>query len=107
MLWYCEYCGSENYGDGCCTHCSAPNPLDAYITKMPQPDVFMDSVESSFIDSIGYDELGKRLIVRFDSEAIYEYQNVSKDVYSAFIEAESKGHFYSKHIRGKFESRQL
>ena len=107
MIWHCEYCGSENLGDGRCVHCSAPNPLDAYITKMPKPDVFMDSVESSFIDSVGYDELGRRLIVRFNSESIYEYQNVSRDVYIAFMEAESKGRFYSKHIRGKFESRQF
>ena len=107
MTWKCEYCGSENLGDGCFIHCSAPNPLDAYIAKMPKPDVFMDSVESSFIDSVGYDELGKRLIVRFKSERIYEYQNVLRDLYLRFMESESKGSFYTKHIRGRFESRQV
>ena len=67
----------------------------------------MDSIKSSFIDSVGYDELGNRLIIRFNSESIYEYQNVSREVYIAFMEAESKGSFYAKYIRGKFESRQL
>ena len=107
MIWECEYCGRENLGNGCCIHCSAPNPLDAYITKTPNPDVFMDSVESSFVDSVGYDELGKRLVVRFKSGSIYEYLNVHKDIYLGFMEHESKGRFYSKHIRGKYESKQL
>ena len=107
MIWKCEYCGGSNSTDGACSHCAAPNPLCDYITKKPRLDVFMDSVKSSFIDSVGYDELGKRLIVRFNSESIYEYQNVSREVYIAFMEAESKGRFYAKYIRGKFESRQL
>lgn len=107
MIWKCEYCGRENMGNGCCIHCSAPNPLDDYITKTPNPDVFMDSVESSFVDSVGYDELGKRLVVRFKSGSIYEYQGVPKDIYFGFMEDESKGRFYSKHIRGKYESNLL
>ena len=67
----------------------------------------MDSVESSFVDSVGYDELGKRLVVRFKSGSIYKYQGVPKDIYLGFMEDESKGRFYSKHIRGKYESKQL
>ena len=107
MTWKCEYCGKENMGDGYCIHCSAPNPLDAYITKKPKPDVFMDSVRSSFIDSVGYDEFGKRLVVRLKSGLIYEYLNVPRDIFLGLIDADSKGHFYTKHIRGKFESNRL
>lgn len=107
MTWKCEYCGLENPDAGCCIHCGAPNPLDAYITKTLKPDVFMDSVRSSFIDSIGYDESGKRLIVRLKSGSIYEYLGVPRDLVLDLIGTDSKGRFYANHIRGKFESKRL
>lgn len=66
----------------------------------------MDTVQSSFIRDFGYDELGKRLIVRFKTGSVYEYLDVPRDVYLGLQEAESRGRYYAKHIRGKYKSQR-
>lgn len=107
MIWQCKYCDGNNYSDERCVYCGAPNPLREYILQKPKPDVFMDSIKSSFIEVVGYDDIGERLVVRLRSGNIYEYQNVPKDIYLDFKEAASKGSFYAKHIKGKFKSKHF
>lgn len=49
-------------------------------------------VDSSLIDSIGYDEETKILRVHYkSSNSTYEYSNVPKESFDAIMAAESKG----------------
>jgi len=60
------------------------------------------SVQSSNIHSVGYDENLQILEIVFKSSGIYEYYGVPKNVYRGLIEAPSKGKFLNEHIKGKY-----
>ncbi len=59
----------------------------------------MHSVESSQIDSVGYDEEKSVLYVKFKSEKVYRYFDVSKEVYNGLKTADSVGSCFSKAIK--------
>jgi len=64
----------------------------------------MIKVESSNIESIGYDGLLFRLRIKFlTSEKIYDFDGVPPDLHTEFIESDSKGKFFYKRIKGKFD----
>jgi len=60
-------------------------------------------VKSSNIASIGYDEEKKILQVEFIRSGYYIYSDVSKETYSAFINAPSKGKYFFKNIKGNYK----
>ena len=60
----------------------------------------MHGVESSNIESIGYDE--GNLYVKFHNGGTYQYSNVPEDIYFQFLNAESKGKFLHANIKGKY-----
>jgi hypothetical protein len=61
----------------------------------------MQSVESSNIESIGYDAETETMHVKFNS-GLYEYQGVSERAYLALMSAPSKGrHLRSMGIKGE------
>jgi hypothetical protein len=57
-------------------------------------------VESSCIDSVGYDT--EVLEVRFDNGGIYRYFEVPAQLYRQLLAAESKGRFFNHHIRDDY-----
>lgn len=57
-------------------------------------------VKSSDIASVGYDELTLTLEIEFKNGSIYEYYRVPKAVYLALMNADSKGKYFRKYIRG-------
>ncbi len=59
-------------------------------------------VESSSIASAGYNRRSKLLEIEFHSGAIYRYRDVPKKVFTAFSASQSKGHFFTAEIRGKY-----
>ena len=59
-------------------------------------------MESSSIASVGYRRASKLLEIEFRSGAIYRYRDVPKKVFTAFSASQSKGHFFSAEIRGKY-----
>jgi hypothetical protein len=64
----------------------------------------MTQVESSLLKQVGYDAATQVLTVTFvDQEGTYEYQKVPETVYKDLMAAESKGSFFAKNIKGKFE----
>jgi ABC-type arginine transport system ATPase subunit len=64
----------------------------------------LTKVESSLIKEIGYDAATQVLTVTFvDQEGVYEYQKVPESVYKELVAAESKGSFFVKSIKDKFE----
>ena len=65
-------------------------------------------VESSSIDSVGYDPVTQRLYVRFvESGAAYVYADVPESVFDQLLAAGSKGRYFNQMIRGAFSYRRL
>ena len=58
----------------------------------------MIPVESSMVDSVGYDEEHRLLQVMFTSGQVYCYQDVPPEVFQDLLEAESKGRYMRAHI---------
>jgi hypothetical protein len=60
--------------------------------------------DSSTIKAIGYVEPTSTLIVEFHSGGTYVVDGVGLDTHDKFMQADSKGQFYHKHIRssGKY-----
>lgn len=59
-------------------------------------------VNSQFIQSVGYDDLTRELQVLINDRT-YSHYEVPEKVYNALMEAKSKGTYYNKNIRGKYE----
>jgi lysyl-tRNA synthetase class 2 len=57
-------------------------------------------VESSAIRAVGYD--GSTLTVEFHNGRTYDHPHVPCEIYVGLMQAESKGEFYNKRIRGKY-----
>ena len=61
-----------------------------------------DHVASSNVISVGYDPKSETLEVEFLSGSIYQYYNVGKNIYEAFMAAPSKGQFLAYQIKNAF-----
>jgi hypothetical protein len=57
------------------------------------------AVDSSGIQTIGYDESKKILEVEFVNNHVYRYQGVPELLYLRLMKAPSKGAFFNKKIR--------
>lgn len=64
-------------------------------------------VESSNLSSIGYSADRKVLAIMFKSGELFQYQNVPLALWTAFEAAPSKGKFFHKAVRGKFQAEKL
>ena len=62
-------------------------------------------VESSSIESVGYEK--NVLEVRFHNGGLYQYFDVPEDLLVMLMQADSKGAFFNRHIRGRFSSTRL
>ena len=63
----------------------------------------MNLVDSSNIEAIGYVPKERLLHVKFKGGGMYRYADVPKRRYKQFSAAPSKGKFFAKNIRGKFD----
>ena len=64
----------------------------------------MEQVESTLIKEISYDASTQTLTVVFvNSEDVYEYRGVPASVYEELKNAESKGSYFVKNIKDKYE----
>lgn len=64
-------------------------------------------VDSSNLKSIGYDEARGILAVEFQGGSIFHYYGVPLAVFEELGQAESRGHFYAKKIRGSFPGKPM
>jgi hypothetical protein len=67
----------------------------------------LEPVQSSNIAAVGYDQPNHVLAVQFTNGTTYHYKDVPSDVIEAMKEAESKGSFFAKSIRGKYDSEKI
>ena len=65
------------------------------------------SVESSNIESIGYDSNSKNLEIEFNDHSVYRYYEVPEDVYEELMAAESKGSYLHQKIKGVYRYEQV
>lgn len=59
----------------------------------------MTPVESSVIDSIGYDSQTSRLTVVFRDGHVYDFHLVPAHVYEEFLGSPSKGEFFNQRLK--------
>ena len=62
-------------------------------------NVEMKPVESTHIESVGYDSDKKILTVKFKSESTYDYYPITEMLYEEFMASESKGKYFREFIR--------
>ena len=67
----------------------------------------METPEPTAIRAIRYDEVRQRLLVRFIDGDEYAYVGVPGEVHRSFVDAESKGRFFSDKIRGRYPFNKL
>ncbi len=69
-------------------------------------DIVMNSVESSNIAGIGYNEEHKLLAIQFKT-GLYHYSNVPKEFFNDLMKSESKGAFLARNIKDKYKAEKI
>lgn len=64
-------------------------------------------VNSSQIDSVGYDKSNQYLYVRFRGGALYVYYGVVEYIFDGFMKAQSMGKYFGAYIRNKYKYTRL
>jgi hypothetical protein len=64
-------------------------------------------VESSNIESVGYDKATKVLEVKFKSGSVYQYTNVPPEKHKALVEADSVGGYFSANIKEHYSYKRV
>jgi hypothetical protein len=72
----------------------------------------MIPVESSNVSAFGYDDDKQILYVNFrgknnEADRLYSYYDVEPDVYTAFMESDSKGQFVWQNLRNRYNYARL
>lgn len=81
---------------------STRRPSSRNRTGGKRQGILMIPVESSMIDSAGYDEETRRLQVIFNTGKVYCYEDVPPEVFQGLLEAESKGSYMHACIIGVY-----
>lgn len=67
----------------------------------------MISVESSNVDSVGYDAAKRVVYIRFKDNALYAYYDVPNNIFDELLKSNSVGAYLHKNIKGKFKYEQI
>lgn len=65
------------------------------------------TVNSSNINSVGYDGARKVLEVEFKNGGVYQYDGVPQDLADAFVQADSLGRFLQTRIKPVFPMKRV
>ncbi|PZO37769.1 MAG: KTSC domain-containing protein [Pseudanabaena frigida] len=63
----------------------------------------LQSVNSSAISAVGYDESTQQMKIRFKQGKVYDFCRVPKHIFQSLMSASSKGTYYNDHIRDKYQ----
>jgi hypothetical protein len=72
------------------------------LTELEINQMQRESVDSSTIISIGYDNQSETLEVEFKSGGVYQYYNVPETIHQQLMESSSKGSFLHANIKPSF-----
>ena len=64
-------------------------------------NIIFTSVESSNIESVGYDDTTSSMYVKYKS-GTYKYEGVEKSVFESLLTSTSKGKFMNENIKGQY-----
>lgn len=64
-------------------------------------NIIFKSVESSNIESVGYDDTTSSMYVKYKS-GTYKYEGVDKSVFESLLTSTSKGKFMNENIKGQY-----
>lgn len=64
-------------------------------------------VQSSNIDSIGYDKETEILEIEFNNRRVYQYFNVPINVYIELMNAPSHGKYFNQNIKNDYTCNQV
>ncbi len=69
----------------------------------------MIAVDSSLIDSVGYDPDTSELHISFTNPkpVTYAYYIVERRIFDHFLHAQSKGRFFNDFVKGRYPYRQV
>ena len=59
-------------------------------------------VDSSCIEEIAFNRSDSCLYIRFHSQSVYQYRQVSSDLFEEFLNADSQGQFFNVEIKDQF-----
>lgn len=65
------------------------------------------AVDSTNLASVGYDRDARVLEVEFRTGSIYRYRAVPADVFADLMSAPSKGRFFAREIRDKYQFQRM
>ncbi len=76
----------------------------AVVNVQAEETAVAQAVESSLLKSVAYDAASSTLtVVMVEGNETYEFKNVPSSVYEELMAAESKGSYFVKNIKGKYE----
>jgi hypothetical protein len=61
----------------------------------------MERVDSTNVKAIGYDPVSRTMRVEFKSGGAYDYPDVQQEAFDDFLNSDSKGRHFHKHIRSR------
>ncbi|MFL5807477.1 MAG: KTSC domain-containing protein [Roseiflexaceae bacterium] len=64
-------------------------------------------VSSSNLRSVGYDPAAQLLEIEFHSGGVYQYTGVPESIYSALMQAASKGSYFHDHIKDHYPTHKI
>lgn len=67
----------------------------------------INEIKSSNLKKSEYDVESKKMIVEFNNNTKYEYDNVPHEIYVRFRKAESQGKYFSTEIAKKYKFKKL
>lgn len=65
----------------------------------------MVPVQSSNIESVGYDQAGRTMHVKFKGSGTYVFEDVSPEAHASLVGADSIGRHFHANVKGKFKHR--
>lgn len=66
-----------------------------------------ETIDSSNINSIGYNKESKTLEVQFKNEKVYQYKSISAETHEDLMGCHSKGRYLFDNIKGKYDCEQV
>jgi KTSC domain len=67
------------------------------------PGVSSTAVESTAIQAMEYNPASRQLRVTFPGGNAYKYYDVPRSVYEGFLDAKSKGLYFNRYIRDRYD----
>ena len=66
-----------------------------------------ETVKSSYIAGVGYDEGNRELQVKFKNGVVWKYFDVPESAHVSMLLSDSIGKFFAKEIKGVFAARKV